>query len=721
MGKSSLYSICKFVLLCSSCGLLMSFSVEDKIKELEKQLQGGTLKEKIDAARDIAQLYRDSLYNIEKERDYLLLAINLGGDDLSEEHMTNVELNLAFNYLNAAEYDNAHQAFTKLRAYYQVQKDTLKELEIGEYIANTLQQQNKLPEALSTYYDIILDYRKQGTFEGYYIACLNSINAAYIQILQNNDRQALDLLMPCYEIETTSDEEIKKLTELSVNYDLFTARAYEELGVLDTAAAYYQKTLETSQSLKYPYTEAYAYLGLGGYELEANNDYPKARSYLENAVQIFREFDNIEGLIPALNRLSVSFNLLGQNQIAEDYASEAIDLATKINQHEGLKDGYRNMADISATFGRHEEAMDFYKIHVAYKDSILNTERDRTIQENNVKYQADIKDLEIENLTIKDQARQRQLIFGSIAAGAALLGLLALGKFLNTRQRLRQSKEAAQYEREISTALNRFVPMRFLKALGHDHILEVNLGDQIEQEVTVMFSDIRSFTSISEQMTPIENFRFVKEYAEAMGPIIVNNGGFINQYLGDGIMAIFQNKPDDALKACIEMQAAIRKYNHNRREQPDHYVINVGMGLHTGMLVMGIIGDEDRRDAALISDTVNTAARLESLTKEYGTKIILSQKTLEKLEDQSQFDFRYLGISKVKGKQHAISLYECINGDDNQVHMQKAGYKEEFEAAVKSLVAGEHHEAKEKFSLLSANNKNDLTLEKLLNRIKTSA
>ena len=255
------------------------------------------------------------------------------------------------------------------------------------------------------------------------------------------------------------------------------------------------------------------------------------------------------------------------------------------------------------------------------------------------------------------------------------------------------------------------------KRQGRDHILEVQLGDQIEQEVTVLFTDIRSFTTISEQMTPMENFKFVKEYAEIMGPIIVNNGGFINQYLGDGIMAIFQRRPDDALQSCIDMQEAVREFNRERKGKPSFEPIKVGMGLHTGMLVMGIIGDDNRQDAALISDTVNTAARLESLTKEYGTKIILSQKTLDKLENKEAFDFRFLGNSKVKGKQELISLYECINGDAEDLYTTKINYISDFEDAVHLVVSGENSKAKTKLEELSISNQMDMVIQKILNKM----
>ena len=106
----------------------------------------------------------------------------------------------------------------------------------------------------------------------------------------------------------------------------------------------------------------------------------------------------------------------------------------------------------------------------------------------------------------------------------------------------------------INRATQKFVPTDFLRTIDRKNITEVRLGDQKAQTITVFFSDIRSYTTLSEGMTPDENFKFVNAYAGRMGPIIREHRGFVNQYLGDGIMALFQHEPEDSLKAAIQMQ-----------------------------------------------------------------------------------------------------------------------------------------------------------------------
>jgi len=215
---------------------------------------------------------------------------------------------------------------------------------------------------------------------------------------------------------------------------------------------------------------------------------------------------------------------------------------------------------------------------------------------------------------------------------------------------------------KINAASNRFVPNEFIRSLGHESITDVRLGDHVEQVVTVLFADIRDYTGLAESMTPAENFKFVSSYNQRMGPLVQKHKGFVNQYLGDGIMAIFTSSPEDALRAAVAIQKELSIYNEQRQEK-GRQTIEVGIGLHTGSLIMGIIGDQKRMDAATVSDTVNTASRMEGLTKFYGTRILLSEYSLQLIENKADFNFRYLGKVQVKGKKAFTDIYECFDGD----------------------------------------------------------
>jgi DNA-binding response OmpR family regulator len=225
---------------------------------------------------------------------------------------------------------------------------------------------------------------------------------------------------------------------------------------------------------------------------------------------------------------------------------------------------------------------------------------------------------------------------------------------------------------EIHEATDRFVPHEFIHSLGRKSIIDLHRGDMIEQNVHVMFSDIRDYTALAEDMTPSENFKFVNKLAGKVGPIVNRNHGLINQYLGDTIMMLFLQKADDGVQAGIDILRMIDHYNI-KRVKKNWKPIRLGIGLHSGPLMMGIIGDSMRTDAAVISDSVNTASRMEGLTKYFNVNFILSEETVQKLEDRERFNLRYLGKVQAKGKNQSIDIYECFDGDrEEQVSLKKS-------------------------------------------------
>lgn len=233
----------------------------------------------------------------------------------------------------------------------------------------------------------------------------------------------------------------------------------------------------------------------------------------------------------------------------------------------------------------------------------------------------------------------------------------------------------------INRANSRFVPRQFIEFLGKDSIADVQLGDQIQKEMTILFSDIRNFTTISEEMTPKENFDFLNNYLGYMEPVIRNNNGFIDKFMGDSIMAIFSESAEDALHAAIEMRIKLQEFNQVMG-QFGKDPIDSGIGIHTGMLMLGIVGGEGRMDGTVISDAVNLASRIEGLTKLYGGSIIISEDTLIKLNDPSNYNFRFLDIVKVKGKKEAVYVFEIIDGERLQIKELKTQTKEKFAKAL---------------------------------------
>ena len=240
-------------------------------------------------------------------------------------------------------------------------------------------------------------------------------------------------------------------------------------------------------------------------------------------------------------------------------------------------------------------------------------------------------------------------------------------------------QKALAAEEKLTDAYGRFVPHEFLHFLGYESILEVKLGDQVQKEMSVLFSDIRDFTSLSETMTPAENFQFINAYLSRMEPAITQNFGFIDKYIGDAIMALFDGSADDAVKAGIAMLEELYEYNISRN-RPDCPPLQIGIGINTGSLMLGTVGGQSRMDSTVISDAVNLASRVENLTKEYGVSMLITQNTFIELNDF--YDLRLIDRVTVKGKSQMVTVYEVFAADPPELRQKKLETKTLFEEAL---------------------------------------
>ena len=233
----------------------------------------------------------------------------------------------------------------------------------------------------------------------------------------------------------------------------------------------------------------------------------------------------------------------------------------------------------------------------------------------------------------------------------------------------------------LNSSYERFIPVEFLSYLSKENIIEVKLGDQIQRDMAVMFSDIRSFSTLSESMTPKQTFDFLNSYLVNVNPIIRKNHGFVDKYLGDGVMALFPKRADDAIQAAIEMCKELTSYNQGRSEQ-GLIEIKSGIGIHMGTLMLGTIGDEERMQGTVISAAVNLASRMESLTKDFGVSILISKEIFSRIEDPDIYKYRFLGNTNVKGNFESVAIFEIYDADPTDILDQKDMTKREFENAV---------------------------------------
>jgi PAS domain S-box-containing protein len=223
---------------------------------------------------------------------------------------------------------------------------------------------------------------------------------------------------------------------------------------------------------------------------------------------------------------------------------------------------------------------------------------------------------------------------------------------------------------QLNQAFERFVPSEFLRFLNKQSIVDVQLGDQVEQEMSVLFSDIRDFTTLSEQMNPEENFRFINSYLSRISPVIREHQGFIDKYIGDAIMALFSGGADNAVKAGIAMLNKLVEYNEHRMAS-GYKPIQIGIGINTGLLMLGTVGEPNRMDGTVISDTVNLASRTEGLTKNYGVSLLITHETFKRLRNPRDYAIRRIDEVKVKGKSEYVTIYEVFDADPPELKAAK--------------------------------------------------
>ena len=277
---------------------------------------------------------------------------------------------------------------------------------------------------------------------------------------------------------------------------------------------------------------------------------------------------------------------------------------------------------------------------------------------------------------------------------------------LRSYRDLQKLEEQRQEIEDIAVAAARFVPTDILRFLQKDSIVDVGLGDQTQCEMTVLFSDVRNFTLLSENMTPYESFNFINELLNKFGPIVRKHHGFIDKYIGDSVMALFPNEANHAINAGIDMQNELKEINvaRHKRDQP---LVQIGIGIHTGKLILGMIGEKERLEGTVISDVVNTAARMEGLTKRYRSPILISEQTLKELDQPIKHNYRFMEHVKVKGKIQSTSVYEIYDSEPQTTIKLKNATQETLDQGISAYYKRQFKTATEHFQQAISNYPND--------------
>lgn len=276
--------------------------------------------------------------------------------------------------------------------------------------------------------------------------------------------------------------------------------------------------------------------------------------------------------------------------------------------------------------------------------------------------------------------------------------LVAKKKQLN-----KQNKYLSKSNVLLADVFKKFVPEQFLERIAKQGIENIQYGYAERVNLSVLFSDIRFFTNMAEFLDPKLLLEILNKYFYSMSHQIDLNGGFIDKFIGDAIMSLFERAKQGnlshataALNAAIGMQLSIKNISQEIQSLTG-FPLRVGIGIHSGEVILGTVGQEKRMNSTVLGNTVNVASRIERMTKEFGVNIIVSEDALKLIDDLYKYQYRNLGLVKIRGVQNAINLYEFFESDDEKVREGKYKTVLYFNRGVEYLIESNWEEAKKEF------------------------
>ena len=269
-----------------------------------------------------------------------------------------------------------------------------------------------------------------------------------------------------------------------------------------------------------------------------------------------------------------------------------------------------------------------------------------------------------------------------------------------------------EYKVKLKKEYYKFVPREFYDYLGKSEVFELTLGENVQKDVTVLFIDIRSSHKTSETLSLDDNFKFINNYLSIVGECVRKNKGFIDKFLGDGVLAVFLNE-DDALKCSTQIANNFENIN---LVSIGTEKIRYGIGIHCGKVVIGIVGEKERLTPTIISDSVNLAKKIESLNKIFLSNILFTKEVLNNLDKNCELNYRYVGTVNIDNI--GVSLFENLDAYQGSNKTDFIKTKNLFETAVRNFEEKNHKNARKLFIEVLKINENDNLAKYYLKKCK---
>lgn len=266
----------------------------------------------------------------------------------------------------------------------------------------------------------------------------------------------------------------------------------------------------------------------------------------------------------------------------------------------------------------------------------------------------------------------RTLKLKQMRDGAYQARLLAQANEIQTIQdtHRRQMMAAWKISKALAEKFYSFVPRQFLSRVAPRGVESLQVGNANEFDMTILFCDIREFTAIAETQQARDTFAWLNVFFENINQAVMNHNGFVDKYLGDAVMAVFDRDAAhamDALAATAQICDSLEAFNRERHQYALNDPIRIGIGVHSGLGLIGTVGANQRMDTTVVGDVVNTASRLENLTKVYHCSVVMSETVIDRLPTDHPFAYRWLDLVIPRGKKKQLNIYEFLGKDRDLV------------------------------------------------------
>ncbi|MCR9142095.1 MAG: protein kinase [bacterium] len=263
---------------------------------------------------------------------------------------------------------------------------------------------------------------------------------------------------------------------------------------------------------------------------------------------------------------------------------------------------------------------------------------------------------------------------------------------MNNASIFQREQEARARTEATLAAFSRFVPRQFTERFAEGNVELLQTGLSRQESLSILFSDVRSFTSVSEALGSEKTFLLLNEYLDRMETPIRRHDGFVDKFIGDAIMALFDGAAVSAVNAGLEMLTALADFNRPRIQSGEE-PLRIGIGVNTGDVMIGVVGSRERMDTTVMGDTVNTASRIESLTKYYGCDFLIGEGTYQAIKSDDRLLTRFVDAVQVKGKDESTRIYEVFNHDTEEIREKKIKHQSLLDEAIETYRSANWSEA----------------------------